>query len=95
MRNRWFTRYLYGVRNGVENDPKAFIVRNETGTSQLAPYADYPNPEARPVTLNLRGGLSSLTRPGSGTEQLVDAGNQACNAGTLATRESENRLLLS
>ncbi len=25
--NRWFTRYLYGVRNGVENDPKAWIVR--------------------------------------------------------------------
>jgi X-Pro dipeptidyl-peptidase len=25
--NRWFTRYLYGVQNGVENDPKAWIVR--------------------------------------------------------------------
>lgn len=95
MRNRWFTRYLYGVRNGVENDPKAFIVRNETGTSELTPYADYPNPEAEPVTMNplSGGGLSSLARPGSGTEQFVDAGAPACNAGTLATQESENRLL--
>lgn len=25
--NRWFTRYLYGVENGVEKDPKAWIVR--------------------------------------------------------------------
>ena len=25
--NRWFTRYLYGVENGVEQDPKAWIVR--------------------------------------------------------------------
>lgn len=25
--NRWFTRYLYGVQNGVENDAKAWIVR--------------------------------------------------------------------
>ncbi|MGE5359023.1 MAG: Xaa-Pro dipeptidyl-peptidase [Bacteroidales bacterium] len=27
MMNRWFTRYLYGVRNGVEKEPKAWIVR--------------------------------------------------------------------
>ena len=27
MMNKWFTRYLYGVQNGVENDPKAWIVR--------------------------------------------------------------------
>jgi predicted acyl esterase len=27
MINRWFTRYLYGYQNGVENLPKAWIVR--------------------------------------------------------------------
>src|SRR5262245_15873100 len=27
MINRWFTRYLFGVQNGVENEPRAFIVR--------------------------------------------------------------------
>ncbi len=27
MMNKWFTRYLYGVENGVENEPKAWIVR--------------------------------------------------------------------
>ena len=27
LRNRWFSRYLYGVQNGVENDPKAWVTR--------------------------------------------------------------------
>ena len=28
--NKWFTRYLYGVENGVEREPKAWIVRETT-----------------------------------------------------------------
>jgi X-Pro dipeptidyl-peptidase len=27
MMNKWFTRYLHGVKNNVEHDPKAWIVR--------------------------------------------------------------------
>ena len=27
LRNRWFTRFLYGLQNGVENDPKAWVTR--------------------------------------------------------------------
>ena len=27
LMNRWFTRYLYGIENGGENDPRAWIVR--------------------------------------------------------------------
>ncbi len=27
LRNRWFTRFLYGQQNGVENDPKAWVTR--------------------------------------------------------------------
>ena len=27
LRNLWFTRYLYGVQNGVENQPKAWVTR--------------------------------------------------------------------
>lgn len=99
MRNRWFTRYLYGVENGVEDDPKAWIVRNETGTSTLTPYAAYPNPEASPVSLlpeqggSTTGGLTSLTLPDPSAEMMVDAGNTACNAGNLATQTSAHRLL--
>jgi predicted acyl esterase len=27
LRNRWFTRYLYGVKNRVERDPRAWVTR--------------------------------------------------------------------
>ena len=49
--NRWFTRYLYGVENGVEKDPKSWIVREGATRGNPESYADYPHPEARPVTL--------------------------------------------
>ena len=44
MMNRWFTRFLYDVRNGVEQEPKAWIVREtqptpDTGAGQPAPVA--------------------------------------------------------
>jgi len=48
--NRWFTRYLYDVENGVENDPKAWISREGDSRENPTPYADYPNPDAAPVT---------------------------------------------
>ena len=40
LMNKWFTRYLYGVQNGVEKDPKAWIVR-ETAPAP-APEAGAP-----------------------------------------------------
>ncbi len=51
MMNRWFTKYLHGIDNGVENDPKAQIVRENDPRSTPTPYADYPNPEAQDITL--------------------------------------------
>lgn len=36
MQNKWFTRYLYGVKNGVENDAKAWIVREPAATAAAA-----------------------------------------------------------
>ncbi len=37
MMNKWFTRYLYGVENGVEQEPKAWIVREvESGDCRSA-----------------------------------------------------------
>src|SRR5687767_15015066 len=56
MMNRWFTRYLYDVPNGVENDPKAWIVREDADRRNPTPYADYPNPAASDVILNLLAG---------------------------------------
>jgi X-Pro dipeptidyl-peptidase len=43
MMNKWFTRYLYGVENGVEREPKAWIVREGTA----APATAGPGPQGR------------------------------------------------
>ena len=78
MMNRWFTRYLYGVENGVEDDPRAWIVRENADRSKPTSYEDYPNPEASPVTLHLTAGapesgtLTTTPVPNQGTETLVD-----------------------
>ncbi len=40
MQNKWFTRYLYGVENGVEKEPKAWIVR-EAGNDGYDRYDGY------------------------------------------------------
>lgn len=98
--NRWFTRYLYGVENGVENDPKAWIVRTGDGRRNPTAYPDYPNPDAKSVTLFPNGNGSSLgqltfsTAATGTTQTLVDdvsiRGKQLAMAGT-----SPHRLLFA
>jgi X-Pro dipeptidyl-peptidase len=98
LMNRWFTRYLHGVENGVENDPRAWIVRENADRADPTPYPNYPNPEAAPVTLHLGGGapgtgsLSVSAPPGQGTETLVD--NVSFSGATLARAEWTNHRLL-
>ncbi|MRR21992.1 Xaa-Pro dipeptidyl-peptidase [bacterium] len=98
MMNRWFTRYLFGVENGVENDPKAWIVRENADRLSPTPYADYPNPDAKPLTLYLTPGAPGTgglvpEKPGKqGTETLVD--NFSFNGSTLAQAEYTNHRLL-
>lgn len=98
LMNRWFTRYLYGVENGVENDPRAWIVREGDERLDPTPYPDYPNPDASPVTLypgtgGIQTGPLTLDRsPGQGMETLVD--NFSFSGATLAQAEwTEHRLL--
>ena len=101
--NRWFTRYLYGVKNGVEDDPKAWIVREGDEQNAPTPYAAYPNPAAAPVTLyparaetigemNGVGTLSAADAPRKGTATVVD--NVSFSGQALAAAEwTEHRLL--
>ncbi len=76
MQNRWFTRYLYDVQNGVEGDPKAWIVREGDPRDEPTPYDDYPNPAARMVSFRPGSGGSGIgslgQAAGSGIESLVD-----------------------
>lgn len=102
LTNKWFSRFLYGVENGIEDGPKAYIVRERApgagrGNNAPTPYADYPNPEASSVTFwptpggNKVGGLS-LAGLRSAPETLTD--DVTFDAPTLAKAESsENRLI--
>jgi X-Pro dipeptidyl-peptidase len=55
LMNKWFTRYLYGVENGVENGPRAWIVRE-------TPPAPAP-PPGTPPAAGGRGGGRGATPP--------------------------------
>jgi X-Pro dipeptidyl-peptidase len=98
MMNRWFTRYLHGVENGVEDEPKAWIVREQDEQSNPTAYADYPNPGASNVSMYLKGGAPSaglLTTEkvnSAQKETLVD--NYSFSGATLAQAEiTDHRLI--
>lgn len=101
MENKWFTRFLYGVKNGIEDGPKAYIVRErQPDGSRPGPtaYPDYPNPAASPVTFVLSdggktiGGLGEKATAKQGRETLVD--DVSFDAATLAkAADSQNRLI--
>jgi X-Pro dipeptidyl-peptidase len=97
--NRWFTRYLFGVENGVEAEPRSWIVREGADRNEPTAYADYPHPEARAAALYPtagapRSGGLGLERAGQaqGQETLVD--NVSFDGATLARAEWTNHRLL-
>jgi X-Pro dipeptidyl-peptidase len=98
MMNRWFTRYLHGVENGVEQDARAWIVREADERENPTAYTDYPNPGASPVMLHLsqgapgHGSLSSGKKTNQGTETLVD--NYSFDGSALAKAEYTNHRLM-
>lgn len=98
LMNRWFTRYLHGIQNGVEEDPKSWIVRENDDKKNPTPYEDYPNPEASAVTFYLqqgapeKGTISLQKKMGQGVETLVD--NFSFSGATLAKAENTNHRLL-
>ena len=103
MMNRWFTRYLYGIENDVEKDPKAWIVRETDTNDKPTPYPDYPHPDAQPVTLrpvmfNYRNTVQTLSLHQRNAEgslaTLTD--NVALTGAELATAaENPHRLLFA
>lgn len=98
MMNRWFTRYLHGIENGVEEDSRVWIVRENDERANPTPYLDYPNPDASPVTLYLTAGapehgkLGTEAVSGQGQETLVD--NFSFSGKALAKAEITNHRLI-
>jgi len=77
MMNRWFTRYLFEIENGVEQDTKAWIVREGDDRLSPTPYPDYPNPLSEDVVVHLtkggntQGGLTT-NKSSRKKEMLID-----------------------
>ncbi|MEZ6134567.1 MAG: Xaa-Pro dipeptidyl-peptidase [Pirellulaceae bacterium] len=99
LMNRWFTRYLHGVENGVERDKRAWIVRENAKQDEPTAYDDYPHPNAKDVKLSLEGGAPELGKlvigtaeNKSSTETLVD--NFSFSGAMLAQAEyTQHRLM--
>jgi X-Pro dipeptidyl-peptidase len=98
MMIKWFTRYLFGVENGVEADPVAWIVREDANRLEPEPYQDYPNPLASAVEFFLKPGAPEAgllvlgKEAGMGTESLTD--NFSFSGSALAQAEWTNHRLL-
>ncbi|MEM8736650.1 MAG: CocE/NonD family hydrolase C-terminal non-catalytic domain-containing protein, partial [Planctomycetota bacterium] len=98
MMNRWFTRYLYGIDNGVEDDPKSWVVREGERRDNPTSYPEYPHPDASPVALYPNSGgqksgvLSTQQTKNQGTEEVVD--NVSFSSADLAKASESNHRLL-
>lgn len=95
LQNKWFTRFLYGVENGVEKGPKAYIVREGVDRRSPTAYVDYPNPDSRMVDLFPVGSELRLSRgSAAGMGSLID--DVSVGAAAMAKSEdSPNRLLFA
>ena len=98
MMNKWFTKYLHGVDNGVDKEQyKAYIVRENDDRQSPTAYLDYPNPDAQEVTLNFGSGGNTagdliLNEGEEIGETLID--DVSFTGSDLAkSKSSKNRLL--
>jgi X-Pro dipeptidyl-peptidase len=95
--NRWFSRYLWDHENGVENDPRAWVVREGQSSQNPTPYAEWPDPDAARVTLSFAGngletGQLTMKEGKKAMQTLVD--NATISASTLANAASSPHRLL-
>ncbi|MDQ3990946.1 MAG: Xaa-Pro dipeptidyl-peptidase [Actinomycetota bacterium] len=96
--NRWMTRWLYGVANGVESEPRATVRRENNA---LVTYADWPDPamEMTPVALvpsgdNTVGGLRLPAETiGSPVKERIVDDAQVRLATMAAAAQSPHRLV--
>ena len=106
MVNRWFTHYLYGIGNGVKNDPPVWIVETPPAPRGRGappppppvpvPFASFPVPGSEQVVLRpTRGGtaVASLgTNAVTGVDTLVD--NVEVSGSAAASAEASPHRLL-
>jgi X-Pro dipeptidyl-peptidase len=94
--NRFWTMYLFGVKNGAMDGPKAVIQRED---KQWVEYADWPVPGARDVTVRFAPGQPNalgalgIAKPGAAvTEAIIDDASLDANV-LVAAPTSPSRLV--
>ena len=95
MMNRWFTKYLHGIDNGVEKEVnKAHIVREYDDRQNPTAYKDYPNPNAKDVTLfpYLAGSLGPIQPKSIASDTFTD--DVAFSGSDLAKSNTSNNRLM-
>lgn len=98
LMNKWFTRFLFGVDNGVEELPKSWIVREGDDREKPTSYPDYPHPEAEEITFYPtagapeRGGLALSKSGTQKLETMID--NYSFDGTALAKAEWTNHRLM-
>lgn len=87
MQNRWFSHYLYGVANGVRNDPPVWVVSNTASDSVMAVARTLPPAERRRLRMPPPAPQASFPAPGTASVMLHPTpGGQG--VGSLATAPS-------
>ncbi|MFY0685299.1 MAG: Xaa-Pro dipeptidyl-peptidase [Balneola sp.] len=98
LMNKWFTRFLFGVDNGVEELPKSWIVREGDDREKPTSYPDYPHPQAEEITFYPtagapeRGGLALSKSGTQKLETMID--NYSFDGTALAKAEWTNHRLM-
>ena len=98
MMNKWFTRFLYGIENGAEDEDKLWVVRKGDKRKNPTSYPDYPNPDAQDVNFYLSGNgysggdLGTTKNTESDIQTIVD--NYSFDGKTLARAEETNHRLM-
>lgn len=67
--HRWFDHWLYGIDNGIMDEPRATL---ERAPGLWVGERDWPAPGARPVRLFLGDGVLARARPKEGTASFSD-----------------------
>jgi len=80
--HRWFDRYLHGLRNGIDREPRATI---ETAPGTFTEARNWPVPGTRPVTVRLGSSKASYTDESLPEDEAV-ADPAAQTPGRLALR---------
>ncbi|MFM8596373.1 MAG: Xaa-Pro dipeptidyl-peptidase [Flavobacteriales bacterium] len=95
MLNKWFTKYLHGVDNGVEKMANAWIVSK--GENEAHPYKAFPNPDSKMQRQYLQTGnqnTGSLSKQKGAAEVLSFTDDASLSAVQLISEKyAANRLL--